>query len=371
MEKYYICLSSEETIYSRISENSDLFSIVKSVQCDDYKITVFEFDGSGVEFLKEHIATDKDIQQFFDSKGSVYTAINGEITKSDYKKKYTLRRIKKSVRKSMRIRKFSSYIQKKDKKQTGKLDRDTILKNGNALWYPSFKRLKFYNHSDGKCHRFRLHVPKSKKNNELIVYLHGAGAPGYDNFQQIWESQFIYNHLRKAKKDCFILAPQLGYIDSYNTDEHSEMLWNMINAVNKKYGKIDFSRIYLIGVSYGGYGTVYECFRHPERYAAAIPTVGWTYLEGETQVSYYKYGEDKYHLPFNGEGISELAKTPMWLACSHIEARHVETLYGRLKDINADVRLTRNDKHGHKMGIYFFRNQPWEKWLFDKTKSAE
>ncbi len=369
MVKYYVCIESDDKLFSEVEKKSDMFRVIKFFRCKESKITIFECDGFGVDFLKEYSANGNNVIEIFDSDGAVYLATDGKIKKGNSNKKFTLRRIIKIIRKNIRIRKISSFVQNKDKKNTEKYDEDIILKNGTAIYYPSFKRLKFFNAADGKCHRFRLHIPKNKDNNDLLLFLHGAGAPGYDNFQQMYETKFIYRHLKKAKKDCFILAPQLGYSDAYNTDEHSEMLWNMINAVNKKYGKINYSRIYILGMSYGGYCTVYECFRHPERYAAAIPTVAWIYLDKDTRISSYKYGDDKYHLPFDDEGISELAKTPMWLACSHIEAEYVEYLYKRLKDVNAEVHLTRKDKHGHMMCTHFFKDEAWDEWLFGKTNN--
>lgn len=39
--------------------------------------------------------------------------------------------------------------------------------------------------------------------------------------------------------------------------------------------RVDPDRIYLTGISYGGFGTWYLASRHPERFAAIAPVVGW------------------------------------------------------------------------------------------------
>ncbi|MFT6866283.1 MAG: putative peptidase [Cyclobacteriaceae bacterium] len=52
-----------------------------------------------------------------------------------------------------------------------------------------------------------------------------------------------------------------------------ELLW-MIDYVLKTY-KADASRMYLTGLSYGGFGSWYMASKNPERFAAVAPVVGW------------------------------------------------------------------------------------------------
>ncbi len=53
----------------------------------------------------------------------------------------------------------------------------------------------------------------------------------------------------------------------------NELLW-MIDYVLKNY-KADASRLYLSGLSYGGFGSWYMASKYPERFAAVAPVVGW------------------------------------------------------------------------------------------------
>ncbi len=43
--------------------------------------------------------------------------------------------------------------------------------------------------------------------------------------------------------------------------------------------RVDPDRVYLTGLSYGGFGTWYLASRHPERFAAIAPVVGWGHPE--------------------------------------------------------------------------------------------
>ena len=53
-----------------------------------------------------------------------------------------------------------------------------------------------------------------------------------------------------------------------------EDLITIINKVTSEF-QVDASRLYLTGLSYGGFGTWYMASKHPELFAAANPVVGW------------------------------------------------------------------------------------------------
>jgi predicted peptidase len=53
-----------------------------------------------------------------------------------------------------------------------------------------------------------------------------------------------------------------------------EDLLSMLDHVNDNY-RTDLNRIYLTGLSYGGFGTWYMASKHPDLFAAICPVVGW------------------------------------------------------------------------------------------------
>ena len=48
----------------------------------------------------------------------------------------------------------------------------------------------------------------------------------------------------------------------------------MLDTVQDKY-RVDANKTYLSGLSYGGFGTWYLASKHPDRFAALAPVVGW------------------------------------------------------------------------------------------------
>lgn len=370
MSNFLICADSDDILFQILKNNSVIFTPVMTKKTEGCEYILFKFSDNGIKFLEEFISEAlTQAINFFDFECNAYLIDKNGIKKTyENEKSFSVKNLKRSIKKKIRLKNFSLYIRKKDGRKTNSLYLDELRGGGISLIYPSFKRLKFFNSCERKLYRLRLHMPNTQERLPLIVFSHGAGAPGFDNFKQLTEVLPLYRRLKRAKNACIILAVQLGYDDAYNTDEYSEMLWNLINTINIKYENVDFSRIYLAGNSYGGYETIYEAFRHPERYAGAVSAVGWIYTDTEPQISYFKFGEDKYHLPFDCDGINELAKTPIWLAYSNVEMDYNKALYEKLETAGADVKFTRNDKYGHGLGRTFYRDYPWDEWLFEKIR---
>jgi predicted peptidase len=69
-------------------------------------------------------------------------------------------------------------------------------------------------------------------------------------------------------------------------DRVEEDLIGMIDHVLKNY-KADSNRVYLSGLSYGGFGTMHLASSNPERFAAIAPIVGWGHPELMEPIAQY------------------------------------------------------------------------------------
>jgi predicted peptidase len=116
--------------------------------------------------------------------------------------------------------------------------------------------------------------PKSKKHWPLILFLHGSGERGSD----IWKVAIHGPPKGMTNLDEFpfiIVSPQRaeGYIWSNDT------LLKFLDEVIGKY-PVDTNRIYLTGLSMGGYGAWDLGLAFPERFAALAPVCGGGQLIG-------------------------------------------------------------------------------------------
>ncbi len=110
-----------------------------------------------------------------------------------------------------------------------------------------------------------LNKPDNYKDNmPLIVFLHGSGEKGTD-LQKI-KSHGPLKYLETHKLDCFVLAPQCPENIWWDTTA----IYQLILEISSKYN-VDKSRIYLTGLSMGGWGTFKLALEHPEIFAAIAP----------------------------------------------------------------------------------------------------
>jgi len=140
--------------------------------------------------------------------------------------------------------------------------------------------------------RYRLRSPSKIEKGEkypLIFFLHGAGERGDDNrkqmqhFPELWRKPAF-----AAKFDAFVLAPQCRRgekwveipwstkVSAPLPRAPSDQMAAALLALEKtlKENPIDETRLYLTGLSMGGYGSWYLAARYPKRFAAVAPICG-------------------------------------------------------------------------------------------------
>lgn len=119
----------------------------------------------------------------------------------------------------------------------------------------------------------------------LILLLHGAGEGGKDNEAQLRNG--VAELLRSLPSPCFSLVPQCPidrrWVEVDWTEQRHDIppepslpLFATLELLDRHCARypIDPARIYLIGLSMGGYGVWDLLCRLPERFAAAVPICG-------------------------------------------------------------------------------------------------
>ena len=102
----------------------------------------------------------------------------------------------------------------------------------------------------------------------LMLFLHGAGERGSD--VQLVAKHGPFKLVREGHEFPFIIiAPQCPEKQHWQV----EPLMQLVAEAEKKF-RVDPSRIYVIGLSMGGFGTWDLGMNHPEKFAAIIPMCG-------------------------------------------------------------------------------------------------
>lgn len=160
---------------------------------------------------------------------------------------------------------------------------------GPEDWKQMFEKKEI--EKDGKALQYRLGTVGNGEKLPLLVFLHGAGERGEDNVAQLKHGVGdLVAWCQKEEQGCHILVPQCprngwwsntegNFKDPEGIAMKAEPAWTMAlvfgvldDLVAK--GGVDPDRIYITGLSMGGYGTFDAVCRRPRLFAAAMPVCG-------------------------------------------------------------------------------------------------
>ena len=102
----------------------------------------------------------------------------------------------------------------------------------------------------------------------LVIFLHGSGESGHD-VEKV-KAHGPPKLVAAGKKFPFILvSPQAQRPPGWEADN----LYRLLTDIKSRY-RVDNDRVYLTGLSMGGFGTWALALRHPDAFAAIIPICG-------------------------------------------------------------------------------------------------
>lgn len=202
--------------------------------------------------------------------------------------------------------------------------------------------------SDELTTEFWAYKPKeydSKDKWPLMLFLHGAGERGDD--MELVKKHGPPKLIEKGKDFPFIVvSPQCKKGKRWRANDLSTLL----NEVEKKY-KVDSSRIYITGLSMGGYGSWALAAYSPERFAAVAPICG---------------GADKTVVP---KQIGD--KVPIWVFHGAkdrvVPYSQSEDLAKGFKDLGVEIKFTTYPDAGHDSWTATYDNPELYEWFLSHS----
>ena len=167
-----------------------------------------------------------------------------------------------------------------------------LIAIGANAQVPNTFSAKSYTNGKGDTLYYRQLTPDANptRHYPLLIFLHGSGERGADNISQLkWGVMNFATEQNQLKYPAVIIAPQcpanMGWTGpggdrAANTaplaaspTKPMELLLALIKKIRAE-GQIDTSRIYITGLSMGGFGTFDAIEREPGLFAAAVPVCG-------------------------------------------------------------------------------------------------
>mgnify|MGYP002478155563 FL=1 len=139
-----------------------------------------------------------------------------------------------------------------------------------------------YTGSDGLAVRYSIYIPPDyspDKSWPVVLFLHGAGQAGTDGFAPTRTGLGKAIRNRDKPFPAIVVFPQAqkrerDILSTWHPDRpEGQRALAILDQVQKDF-RIDPQRVYLTGISMGGYGAWALASRHPERFAAIVPICG-------------------------------------------------------------------------------------------------
>lgn len=105
----------------------------------------------------------------------------------------------------------------------------------------------------------------------LIIQLHGAGERGDGSDLTLVDVHGFSKVIKDGEYECLFVMPQCPKESFWAA--RVESIGRFIDQLKAEYN-IDEDRVYLTGLSMGGYGTWYTAMAYPDTFAAIAPVCG-------------------------------------------------------------------------------------------------
>jgi predicted peptidase len=198
----------------------------------------------------------------------------------------------------------------------------------------------------------------------VILFLHGAGERGTDGVRQ--RETGLGPALREHPREAIVVFPQLPP-DAQWLDQHADAAMQQLDEAIAAHDG-DPRRVYLTGISLGGFGVWHLALAHPDRFAALVPICGGIAPAGSAesvrQSPLTEYALDPY--AFTAHALRDI---PIWMFHGAddtvIEPGESRTMQAALLRENAkDVRYTEYEGVGHNSWTRAYAEPELWRWMF-------
>lgn len=226
---------------------------------------------------------------------------------------------------------------------------------------------KLWKDGDGGELRYRWHEPAEREEGArfpLVLFLHGAGERGEDNRAQLRHGVAdILKWTEKNGQPCFLIAPQcpaelwwaeldretMNLMSGGKPGEPLKRVLKLVDKVMAEFA-VDPQRVYVTGLSMGGYGTWSLLATAPEKIAAAVPVCGGG--DPETAARFAKVPVWAFH--GGKDGVVPLATS--------------ERMVEAMKKAGGEAKLTVYPEAGHDSWSATYRDERMLEWMFGKKR---
>ena len=214
----------------------------------------------------------------------------------------------------------------------------------------------------GQFYKYNVYLPEewnARQKWPVILFLHGSGERGTDGLDQTQVGLPAALRAHPERWPFVVVMPQVPFSHHHWTDpDMMDVAMAALNTEMKEF-RGDPQRVYLTGLSLGGYGTWELARTHPGRFAAIAPVCGGIF---------WSYAPDRWRQPGLAEEYAKaIGRTPVWmfhgLDDPVVAPKQSEIMFEAIKAEHGDVRLWEYAGWRHNVWEKAYAEPDLPRWL--------
>lgn len=222
----------------------------------------------------------------------------------------------------------------------------------------------------GITYKYKIVKPENwsrRKKWPVVLFLHGAGERGNDNLAQTRVGLGPALGNQPSRSAVFVM-PQCPLDRWWSEPEMQNLALQALNEAVTEF-KGDSSRLYLTGLSMGGYGTWVIVKNNPKKFAALAVICGGVKRPAGVPVPASMRNQPEPPDPY-GSVAEKVGSTPVWVfhggADPVVPVRESKRMVEAIKAVKGDVKYTEYDGVGHNSWDMAYGEADFFTWLLSK-----
>jgi predicted peptidase len=219
----------------------------------------------------------------------------------------------------------------------------------------------------GTEYKYQVFVPDNwtkKKKWPVILFLHGAGERADDGLIQTEVGIGTAIRRNRSRFPAIVVMPQCRK-DVWWADSMADVAMAALTEAQKEFHG-DATRIYLTGLSMGGYGTWYLAGKYPGKFAAIVPICGGILVPDKARAQ----------SPDDNSPYTEAAKkignkTPVWIFHGGddpvVPVTESRRMAEAMKALGGELHYTEYPGVGHNSWEKAYAEGELLPWMLSKT----
>lgn len=236
----------------------------------------------------------------------------------------------------------------------------------------------------GTTYRYQVYVPGDYTPDRkwpVVLFLHGAGERGDDGVMPTDHGLGTAIRRHSSRFPAIVVFPQCRRDAIWLGAMEAQATQALERSVKEFNG--DPRRLYLTGISLGGYGTWQVAAQHPRKFAAIVPIAGGVIPPAgfplPQEVALLARSGDPYLAILRSSnpysGVARLiGKTPVWVfhgeADNLVPATEARKMVEALKAAGGDVKYTEYAGEGHGITDRAYGEPELAAWLFSQSRGT-